>query len=298
MFEREKLLKRWGQIPAAYRYILVGYVTVLVLIGGFLLWAQSHYLQPERTFWATVSNNLSTNGVAKTSQQDSQGANIKTLNRLTFSPSTQVHSFRKITDNSTSPASKLTLETIGTTTADFQRYSHIERTLQNGKAIDYSAVYPLWILSSTGGRAPQQLGNALLTPFLFGNLPPTERQEIIGVLKKAYEPHFVKRSSENGRRVYTYTVKLSMKPYSEAVNKYGKVLGIKQAQAINIDQDISLKLQVEIDAVSRQLVSVKNTGSVAPVESYSSYGIANWQKAPQKTSSLQDLQNAIQSATP
>lgn len=294
----ERLVKWWKRVPAVYRFVLAGYVVALVLVGVFLLWAQSHYLQPDRTFWAMVNNNLVTNGVVKTSVQDSQGVNIKTLNRLSFSPSTQVHSFRKINDNSTSPASKLTLETIGTKTADFQRYSHIERTLQNGKAIDYSAVYPLWILSSSDGRSPQQLGNALLTPFLFANLPSSDRQAILGDLKKAYEPHLVKRSSENGRRVYAYTVKLSMKPYSEAVKKYGKTLGIKQAQAVKVDQNISLNLKVKIDAVSRQLISVENTGSIAPVENYSSYGIANWQKPPAKTASLQDLQKAIQSATP
>ncbi len=273
----------------------------MFVVGLAIYWFQVFYMEPNRTFWGAVDNALTTNGVVKLTTQDQAGVTIDTFNRLSFNPTLKAHSLKKITDNTATPASKLTVETIGTKSNDYQRYSQIERTLQNGKKIDYSAVYPLWINATSSSHQPQQLKNSLFGYLLFGNLPLPQREPILASLSKAYQPHFVKRTAENGRRAYTYNVKLNMEAFAEAAQKYGLLLGLPGAGQIKpsaYDKSTAVELQIVIDAPSRQLISIKNSSSGSSEEKYSGYGIVDTVKPPQKTASLQDLQNAIQSATP
>ena len=131
---------------------LVGVITLVIAAG---LYYFRMYSDPDRTFWATIDNNLATSGVTKQINQTGTSGTTSDLTQLVFNSMPYVNYEKKITDQSTQPSSHLTLEGIGTLTADYNRYTYIDHA---GRSVNYSNIYSMWLKSDQ----PQLFSSAVL----------------------------------------------------------------------------------------------------------------------------------------
>lgn len=293
------LIQRWWRgLGPSYRWMSLIFAVFLVLILTITYFYYRVYLGSERTFWATIDNNLATASVVKKTSQTNGTAGVDSYTGLVFNGRPILHSLRQISDGSTAPNTRLTLEAIGTETTDYQRYSQIDQPSSGGKPLDFSGVYKIWLKTSSENRTSSQLSSNLFGPVLFGNLPHSQRAEIKSILRQAYKPTFVGQVYEDGRRVYKYSVKVDMKKYTQAVQRYIKITGIRAKATVPPGSvGNSAEFYATIDVDSRQLVSLNASGGGASREDFVSYGIRYDVEPPSKTYTVADLQNAIQAAS-
>ncbi len=296
---KEIILKWWREIPKRYRWFGFVSILLLVIILSVIYWYYACYQSTTKTFWSTVENNLATKSVVKSNTQNNGKTSIATYVGLYFNGRPTMQSLRQITDGTTTPASKLSIETIGTELADYQRYSNIERPSLSNQQLDYSEVYKIWLKTSSDSRPPNQLANNIFGPMLFGNFNYTQRNELLELLKKAYQPTFSGQSKIDGKRVYKYSVKVDMLKYAEAVERYIKLTGLRGSNISksSFQNDAKLALTMKIDVNSRQIVSIDPGEGKGVVEDYSSYGLSKEINKPAKIYTIADLQKAIQSAS-
>jgi hypothetical protein len=147
----------------------------------------------------------------------------------------------------------------------------------------------------------QLFNNAIYSALLFGNLPVNQRDKTIQGLKDAYKVDFknVSKSTENGRKTYTYNVKVGLKKYANTVNSYTKILGLPNAGQIKADNykpTDEVALQISVDVLSRQVKKVYYTSN-GSTEQYLTYGVVPNFKLPAQTVSYNTLQKAVQKAS-
>jgi hypothetical protein len=168
--------------------------------------------------------------------------------------------------------------------------------------LDYSKVYSLWLKNSGNKQHETQLfNNAIYSALLFGNLPANQRDKTIQELKNAYKVDFksVSKSTEKGRKTYTYNARLGLKKYANAVNSYTKTLGLPNAGQIkagNYKPTDEVSIQISVDVLSRQVKKVYYTTN-GSTEEYLTYGVVPNFKLPLSTVSYDTLQKAVQKAS-
>lgn len=292
---KQTIDKQWSKLTKTVRVLLAGYLLLIVLIIGFLYWYKEVYTLPSNVFWGAIGNNLRTSSITKKTIQSSQQSSVTTYTKLSFSPSVQVQTIKQLVDKSPGGA-KVTVEAIGTQDADYQRYISIDRKLQNGKKLDYSSVYGLWLKGSNTQNPPKLVAGSLFGSLLFANLPPNQYNKIFDELRSVYDPHYSKTANLNGRKAYVYLVNINMRNYALAVQDYVQALGIKAnlAKPDSYPKDASVSIQLSIDALSRQVIEAKYTKVAAPPEEYLGYGITTRAEKPSKIVSVQAFQQAIQ----
>jgi hypothetical protein len=271
---------------------------VIIVVGAFV-WYLNIYNDPQKVFWKSLNNNLATRGVVKQVEQTASSVNNVENVQMVFNPTPFIRDIKTVRDTSTSPATNLKLEGIGTPQADYQHYLLIDRPTTNGKGKpNYSKVYGMWLKSGDSSSA-QLINSNLFGPFLFGNLSADQRKGIVDQLKSAYAVNFSKVTSktENGRRVYTYNVTLSLKKYVVAAQKYAQIYNLPVAAQINpgsYDESNKVNIVVSVDALSAQLRSIvyKSNGTI---ENYSDYGTLAAVETPKTTVTSDQFQKAINS---
>ena len=291
---------------------LPGLVAFLSAIGASLLivvatFAYNHwYADPQRVFWGMIGNNLATNGVTRQVIQTNGPSKSNEISQITFGANPTIHIVKKISDSSSVPATRLTLEGIGTPTDDYQRYSLIDRPpiAAQGKP-DYSKIYSLWVRSGTtsGGdrdNSPPQLFNqTLFGAMIFGNLPQAKRSELVAYLKNhpAYKVDFAKiqRVTEVGRSTYVYKTEIMLRNYAGAVQLFAKALGLSASARISPSSYAlgdKLNVEISVDVLSRQLVKIGYPDSGAQ-ERYSGYGLSPRLELPTRSVNSKTFQEAL-----
>jgi hypothetical protein len=282
---------------------LVGILFTVLIIAGGVLWYKLVYTNPEHVFWGMINNNLSTPSVTKEIKQAGESTTNNEDTQLALTQGIRVRDIKEITSSAASGAStKIKIESIGTPTDTYQHYLLIEQPAKNGKAkADYSKVYPLWIKNSGNTKGETQLFNGVVyDAVLFANMPSSERGKMSGYLKDAYRVDFdkVTKNSSDGRKTYTYSVKLNLRNFAKAVNYYSKVLGLPNGGKLNPNNykaTDEVALLMKVDTLSRQMRQLEYVSSHS-IESYVTYGIYPNFQPPAHTVSYNTLQTAVQKA--
>ena len=264
------------------------------------LWFVKVYADPEHVFWATIKNNLTTQSITKDSLRSTGSSSNEEFVQMQFTPELLVHDVKKLTNGSGATASKLTLDTIGTSTTDYQRYSHIERPGSKKTQKDYQKIYEMWIKNGgQEGTSGQIVANSIFGAALYGNFNTHIRQNIYSELQKAYKVDFatVNKHGDAKRRTYVYHVAIPLKQYALAAHDYAQALGLSLAAQINPNNyrpTDQLDVVFTVDVLSRQLKKVDYPGQ-GFTENYSGQGLAANISLPTKTVSGVTFQKAINS---
>lgn len=273
--------------------VLLAAAIVVAIIGYFFYWYQTSYLNSDKVFWGTISNNLKTSGVTRTNTQNLQNspqiAKVTQVTQMQYAPEL----IAKITVASEGENNqKLVQEAIGTTTADFLRYTTLNISGQNTN----KAALGKWGKSDAKEQAkPQILADALIGSVLFfGNLSSNQRGEIIGQLKSTnsfQKIELINKSNTDSRKVYTYNIEIALQPYSEVYKKYLEMIGQKEiaAQIGQQQAGATYKAVLKINAVSRQPISITTPGSEQP-ELYSDFGRFRPLDVPSASTTISELQ--------
>jgi hypothetical protein len=280
------------------RTLLIALVAVgtVVIVGGLLGIYYKVYASPEHVFRDMINNNLATSGVTKEIIKGQASGNNDETTQTVFTPDIIVRDIRRIDLPATK--TKVTIETIGTTSTDYQHYLKVDRRGGNGKPLNYSSIYNLWIKNedSTGGQA-QLVNSAFFGATLFGNLDAANRATISNQLMSAYKVNYdsVRKSSRSSRKLYTYDVTVMMRQYAASAHTYAATLGLPIAAQINpnlYSKNAQLHVVMTVDVLSRQLKIVKYLNQ-GVTESYSGYGAAPEIRLPAKTVPASELTQAL-----
>ena len=283
-------------MPAGSKPVIYALLTAIIIIAALWTGYAKYYSAPKRVFNTMLANNLSTEGFTRDTSQaacvpNSQGTNII---QTSFSPSPTIHCITHINNGSI----KLTIESIGNTGGDYQRYSFVQTSAATAKQDKYSKIYDMWIKNSGSPSAqPNLYGQLLNTPVLFANLTQSQRQELISSLSNVYKVDYKNVAKERSglRETYTYNVEVPLKKFATTEKTYADILNLPIASRINpqsYPDSSSVAVKFSVDVLSRHLKQVQFQ---SVTETYSSYGVAPIVNIPTKTVSLQQLQNAFQS---
>jgi len=279
------------------------FLGALIVIFLIVLWFSKIYADPEHVFSAMLNNNLATQSITKATLRTSGSSSSQDFVQIAFSPELRVHDLKAITDNTTKPASKLTLETIGTVSADYQRYSHIERPNSTKTQQDYQKVYDAWLKNGgQQGGSGQAMGNSLFSAVLYGDFNSVTRAQLLTELKASYSINYAKVSKKGSinRRTYIYHATVPLQKYAKAAHDYAQALGLPLASQINpasYQPTDKLDINITVDVLSRQIKKVDYLSQNFS-ENYSGQGNAATIILPQKTVSTAVFQDAVKSLNP
>jgi hypothetical protein len=291
-----------------YWYVYVA-GAVILLISGYLWWSRV-YLSPQRVFWSTVKNSLSTKGVTTELDQTTQGSSLKQLVQMELGTTNMAHSLTTLKQGST----EVKTEILGTSEADYTRYRSIKTDQKNaeGKPLDVSKVVGIWSKSDdTQQTETQSSGHQLFAqsvlgiglpvgslPMPIGEVSPGQREDLIREMQSEnmYTISFkdVKKERKEGRLLYTYDTKIQTILYVRLMKEFARDLGLHELDAVDPNtyqsaQPISVKLT--IDAYSQQLVSVDSGQGYT--QTYAGYGLPLKTSVPKNPITTQELQKRL-----
>lgn len=300
----KKLVDSLLALNRTWFYVLtVGGGLVLLVVSGWFGW-QRIYLKPERVFWSMMDTNLSTPGIAKRVTQNSSGANMQQDVQLSFGADSAVHSISTLVQpGADGKQSKVVTETIGGVDADYVRYTdiHVAELEAKGKQ-DYKGVKGVWgkTPKSEGKRTGQLLTESLLNTVPFANVSRDKRVSLIEAMrsKKVYEVDFDKtrRTSEHGRDVLVYPVKIYPHAYVGLLKQFGQDIGLgelPELDAASYEGAPATSVEFVVERASRQLVAVRYGGKDRE-ETYASYGVETPVTMPKDAIPMSELQSRIQ----
>jgi hypothetical protein len=283
------------------RLSLSAIIILVILVAAAATWYNSVYANSERVFWDMVGNNLKINSVTEEIKQAGTTGTSDEFTQMSFSPNPNVRYIKKISATSAQGNAQISVESIGTPKDTYQHYVFIS---QPGKpSSKFKNVYPLWLKNSGSPQSDTTLFNQkmLNSAVLFGNMQPSGRAQTVDYLRKAYQTNFdkVQKQTVDGRRVFTYKVKINIRDYVEAVRYYAKSEGLPNSDKLKPEsykKSDQFSATYTVDVMSRQLRKVvyNNTSTEAQ---YSGYGIQTNVHAPTHTVSYQKLQDAVKSAS-
>lgn len=291
-------------------YIILFFATGIVLfaLSGWMWW-RNIYTSPERVFWGMVNTSLSTTGVNKHTEQDSNGAALVQDTQINLGANNQSHSIATIVQKGAQGDTKVTTETIGTLGADYARYTNIEIPGASDEAKkNLQDVLNKW--GKNEAQDKEQTGRFLAQSVLnlgsnqpgipFGYLSGSDREALIKQMKekKVYDVDFnlpPTRKVENGQNVYVYKVKIKVGPYVGLLQEYGNKIGLGDIglDANNYQDTPDISAEFAVNPVNRQLVAI-NYPDQNFKEVYSSYGAQTAVALPTSVVPISELQSKIQ----
>jgi hypothetical protein len=291
-----------------YWYLYVAGV-VLLLLSGYLWWTKV-YLSPNRVFWGTVSNSLSTTGVTIETNQTAQQSQLKQVVQMELGDTNRAHSLTTLKQGKT----EVKTEIIGTKDADYTRYRSIKTDQKNaqGKPLDVSKVENVWSKSDetqqtdTQAAGHQLFAQAVLgiglpvgsIPVPIGKVTPAQRENLLKDIKGQnvyeFDAKKVSKTSKDGHKYYTYDLKIQTILYVRLMKEFAKDLGMHELD--NVDPNTyqtaePLKVKLTVDAVSRQITSVE-TGQGFK-QTYSGYGLPLKVSIPKNPIAAEELQKRL-----
>jgi hypothetical protein len=296
--EKMQLSLKQRILSRAFIAIGAAFIGALIIIFLSVLWFNKIYADPQHVFWTAIKGSLATQSITKDSLRSGRTSTSQEFTTVVFSPDIRVHDVKQITDATTRPASKLTLETIATATTDYQHYSHIERPRSHTTQRDYQKIYDAWLKNGgQEGSRGQITGNTLFGAVLFGDFNSATRGKLYNELRDSYQVDFsnVNKQAGMSRRVYTYHVTVPLNKYAAAARDYALALNLPLADQINPSNYRStdkLSVNITVDVLSREITKIEyiNQGFS---ETYSGQGNAVNIQLPAKTVSAATFENAI-----
>jgi hypothetical protein len=273
----------------------------IILFGASgVVWWNAIVMDPKRTMEGMLRRSLSTASVTRTVVQKSQTDDLTQVVRLSFVPTSasQTLTIAKQPDAS-GQTNTITTEAIGTPKTDYVRYRSVDAPSQNGKFNDVLGVWGKKDGDSQGGMPASFLNEAGLTIVPLGDLKPEARKSVLKILqdKGVYTNYdSVQRKTQNGRPVFVYQESVKLADLIEALAAYAKATGLGDASQLIPEAYADappLKVEVTVDILSRQLVSI-NYPDAGRTEHYGSYGLKAPITAPEQTITLDELQKRVQ----
>ncbi len=275
----------------------------VVLVVAVLGWWHFVYNSPSSVFDRMLSNMLSTSSVTKESSQVGGGQAIEQNTQILTSPYHQARTLNTLTQTGLTN-STVTTESIGGPSGDYVRYVDIKTNQlnPNGKPFDFSQLLGVW--SKTPGSdqntASQLYSQLILGVVPIGNLSAENRDHLLNEIKTkgVYDINYstVKQSRQNGRLIYTYTVKVKPMAYVAMLKDFAKMVGLTQLEQVDpsLYQNSSpFEVNLEVDAWSGQLTRVTYSDN-GRTENYQDYGAHVTISQPDVSIGVNELQSRLQ----
>lgn len=275
--------------------ILLALGIVWLVVSG-VLWWQTVYTTPRNVFNGMIQNNFTTSGFTKKSVTQNSGIAGRETAQLQLAGRNVVQTRTELTQGT----DVVFTESISSPEQNFVRYTKIETERKNsaGKQVDLSSALNVW------AKAPgssQELSKLLLGIMPMGTVPSADRAKLNDYLAKntVFDVNYktVKTETVNGRKAYVYEVKLMPVAYVGMLKIYGEAVGLgAQVSSLNqadFQEAQPSNLVIKVDVSSRRVVSLAYAEAPDSAETYSAYGALKYIPLPEKTISLQKLQERL-----
>jgi hypothetical protein len=277
-----------GQINA-----LVAIALIVASVLFFWFWYNKVYLKSENVFWSTISNNLNTGHVTRTSAQVSEQQSLTQATDLQLSPILAARTTVTLSDKTSNQ--KVVTETIGTQNDDFLRYVEIT----GPQAPKNSDVVGVWAKQTLpDGEQPRILADALLGGVLmFGDLSASQRKQLVSELKDtgAFTKYdLIDTKTIDGRKIYTFNTAVNIAKYTKVFKTYLGMIGQESLANELGDQesDAQYEFILTINAGTRQPTSLKAKAGDG-LETYSNFGRRTPIIWPTTNTTIAELQEKI-----
>lgn len=285
-------------------------LTIMLIVAGILMtslalwgWWKYKYLDEETVFWKSIERSLTLNSVNHEIVQDLESQKVTQDIQLNFNDS--VTSVTKLNIQEKQEEGGVTVETesIGTQTGkDYIRYSKLD--VPDGP--DYSSAVNTWasIESDRSTFLANSLSNNLV---LFGKLNYQKRSELLNTMKNPEAPVYIPdvstvvKSKRDGRLIYTYTVRIDSTAYAKLLIEYFYAIGesdfASRLATQPVNEGESFEVVMEIDAVARHIVTVRDVGAIDPTlsDTYSLQDVQRIIEEPKADKTYEELQELLRS---
>lgn len=257
-------------------------------------------IHPERVFWDTIKNSMSTNGVTLHIDEKSGTANDSQSIQYSLGSTNHIHALRSVTQNGTT----VKTESIGTDSKTFTRYTEVKTPKKDMKL---DKVLNVWADPTSNGTTAQLLPQVALglalplgaVPVPIGYINPDDRNAIIKTMQQRvlYQVDFskVKKHSEKGRLLYDYSVSMQPQLYLDTLKAFAQKTGVKDLDNIDTAQYANvgtIKVKLTIDAHAKTLVAVTDSQQ-GYTETYDGYGVQTNVTVPGSAISMSELQKRL-----
>jgi hypothetical protein len=275
---------------------------VLLLVGGWL-WCFKVSIAPERVFWGTIAQSLSTRAVTIQAEQSNGSASLHQTVQYSLGASNQSHSLTKVKQGNTTIVNEL----VGTPKADYTRYVsvHTDQKGKNGKTLDFSNILGVWAKGDPGNAQLFSQGvlgiglplGGVAVPI--GNFQPNARAKLLQEIKDdvVYQTDFKKAKAkhEHGRLLYIYDVSVQPVAYATLMQRFAQSTGLHDLDSLDPAEfkgQQATQMRLTVDARAHRLVTAEVVATGAR-QTYSSYDIPSTFSVPKKAISVQELQTRL-----
>lgn len=283
-----------------------GQLIGLLLVSGLALfavsigvWWHAIIMDPDRALKGMLQKSLSINGVTRVVDQEDPTGTMNQVVRMSFVPNATVLTTTTMNqDDGSGNTSTVVTEAIGTTSANYVRYTKIDTP---GQQANYDNILDVWGHQDTvnDASAGSFLNDASISIVPMGKLNPEDRAKVLAVLngKQVFSKYdSVRKEKKDGREVFVYSVKVNLSDLVESLAVYARATGIGDASQLNPAAYASaqpLSLDLTVDIWSRHLTSITYRDSDRQ-ENYTGYGLRRLVAIPDQYVGLDVLQNRIQ----
>ncbi len=285
-----------------HKALSISLIALIIFIVSGVMWWRQVYNNPRRVFETMLSNNLSTQGVTRSSKSVSEGTPIDKTEQISFVPKIASRTLVIIDQKAPDGAStSITSETIGTLSQDYSRYIKINTSQKNaeGKPLDYSKVINIWGKSDSLQGEPQNFSQATLGLIPFANLNESTKNKVLEVMNKtnAYEVDYSKVEPKvvGNKAALVFPVKVNTAGYVEALKIVAKATGLGDTPGLDpksYKDQPPIEIKIIIDKHSRHILEVDYGQDQK--EQYSAYGLSLPIELPNKTIPINELQQKVQ----
>ncbi len=255
-------------------------------------------MNSDRAFDDMLSRSLQTDSVTRQVAQNNAQGSVDQLVRLDLSPTPTAQTVTKVKQPGPKGPSLVTTETIGTQQQDYIRYKSISSP-SVANADDVKKVVGTWGTREAGTAPATFFDEAVIGLVPFGNLNFADRQAIRKLQsdQNVYSYTKVDQARQNGRPVFIYKVSISPQALIASLAEYSKLTGLGDSSQLDPKAyagTAPLKVDITVDALSRQLTRIKYSDSPR-AENYSGTGFKTPISVPSQTIPIAELQKRLQS---
>lgn len=299
-----KICDRLFSLNTAKSVILVTVAALVLAVFSF--WAWWHYVRsnPERTFYAAVSNSMRTTSVSKRVVQETPGSKLEQDLEVVSSPGHVVRADTVISQDGETKTAVRT-ESISTPREDYVRYNDIttdQKSQSSGKVLDFSELAGVWGKTEQPDKTKttgELYGETTLGVVPIGNVPANKRVEIMDFVRAhevyKFDASKTERKLVEGRPTYVYKVQVSTEAWVGMLKRFGRAMGLTQLEDVdpaNYRQSQPIEVNMTVDVWSRQFKTLAYPGG-GRTESLGGYGLRHDVNLPEKTVPVEELQRKL-----
>ena len=291
-------LNTFKKKPVLALYVL----GVLLLLAGAGLWWFKLSVNPERVFWGTLEQSLSTRAVTIDARQNSNGTDMHQVMQYSMGAQNMTHSVTTLQQGKTTIVNEL----VGTPEADYTRYLSVQTDQKgkNGQALNFSHILGVWAKGQSKGQLFSQgvlgvglpLGGVAIP---IGNFDSATRHKLIQEIKNdvVYQTTFtaVKKQTVSGRLQYVYDVSVQPVGYANLMQHFAQAVGLHDLDGLDPSSfkgQQALRMLLTVDVRARHVVTAQVV-STGDKQTYSSYDIPVSISVPKNAIGVQELQHRL-----